>query len=241
MNTKPITLIVVAAILGAFATRAHQAPATTNTTNTPSYTSDGQLRFPSNYRQWVYVTTGFDMSYNPAMSMDHHMFDNVFVNPEAYAAFLNSGTWPDKTMLLVEVRSAKNKGSINQAGHFQDTDVMGLEVHVKDESRFHSQGNWAFFGFEPSAITASANPDPANATNRPSGASNASTSAQANPQPSTATSKMTPTSAACYSCHAQHAAVDTTFVQFYPTLLPIAQTHQTLSPTYTKESAARKP
>ena len=27
----------------------------------------------------------------------------------------------------------------------------------------------------------------------------------------------------CYSCHADHAAVDTTFVQFYPTLLPIAK------------------
>jgi Cytochrome P460 len=230
MNTKPITLIVVAAaILGAFASRAHQAPATTNS---PSYTADGQLRFPANYRQWVYVTTGFDMSYNPAQSTDHHMFDNVFVNPEAYAAFLNSGTWPDKTMLFIEVRGAKNKGSINQAGHFQDTDVMGLEVHVKDESRFHAQGNWAFFGFKPSAITAAAGAAPA-------------ASAQANPpgaqapQQSASTSRMTPTSAACYSCHAQHAAVDTTFVQFYPTLLPIAQAHQTLSPNYTKESATK--
>ena len=34
---------------------------------------------------------------------------------------------------------------------------------------------------------------------------------------------MIPTAADCYSCHAAHAAVDTTFVQFYPTLLPIAQ------------------
>ena len=27
---------------------------------------------------------------------------------------------------------------------------------------------------------------------------------------------MIPTSASCYACHAAHAAVDTTFVQFYP-------------------------
>ena len=51
---------------------------------------------------------------------------------------------------------------------------------------------------------------------------------------------MMPTSAACYSCHAQHAAVDTTFVQFDPTLLPIAQSHHTLSPTYLKDSATTK-
>ena len=30
------------------------------------------------------------MSYNPAMRMDHHMFDNVFVNPEAYKAFVET-------------------------------------------------------------------------------------------------------------------------------------------------------
>lgn len=240
MNTKPITLfLIAAAILGAFASSAHQTP---TAANTPSYTPDGQLRFPANYREWVYVTTGFDMSYNPAMSMDHHMFDNVFVNPEAYQAFLKTGSWPDKTMLVLEVRGAKNRGSINQAGHFQDT-VMGLEVHVKDESRFHDQGNWAFFGFEPSAIPASAKPDPASSATASTSANRTQTNSPGAsvPQQSAATSKMTPTSAACYSCHAQHAAVDTTFVQFYPTLLPIAQSHQTLSPSYTKESTTPNP
>jgi hypothetical protein len=44
-----------------------------------------------------------------------------------------------------------------------------------------------------------------------------------------------PASAACYSCHAAHAAVDTTFVQFYPTLLPVAQSKGTLSPAYQEE------
>jgi hypothetical protein len=46
---------------------------------------------------------------------------------------------------------------------------------------------------------------------------------------------MIPTSADCYSCHAQHAAVDTTFVQFYPTLLPVATGKHTLSASYLKE------
>lgn len=168
----------------------------------PEYTSDGQLKKPENYRQWVYLTTGFDMSYSAnAMQMDHHMFDNVFVNPESYKAFLETGTWPDKTMLVLEARKAEGKGSINQRGNFQGSDVMGFEVHVKDEARF--PGKWAFFGFDESK-----------------------------------TAKMTPTDMACYSCHAEHAAVDTTFVQFYPTLLPIAQSKGTLSAAYVKESAS---
>jgi hypothetical protein len=170
----------------------------------PEYTSDGQLKFPGAYREWVYLTTGFDMSYNPGMNMDHHMFDNVFVNPEAYKAFVETGTWPDKTMLVLEGRPGEGKGSINQRGNYQGTEIMGVEVHVKDEAHF--PGKWAFFGFDDNK---------------------------------TANAKMIPTSANCYSCHAEHAAVDTTFVQFYPTLLPIAKNKGTLAAAYQKEIAAQ--
>ena len=47
-----------------------------------------------------------------------------------------------------------------------------------------------------------------------------------------------PHEASCYSCHEQHAAVDTTFVQFYPTLLPTAKALGTLSKGYLAESRA---
>jgi hypothetical protein len=211
--------------LSAIAAFALLATAASSDTNAPAYTADGQLRLPANYREWVYLTTGFDMSYSAAMNMDHHMFDNVFVNPESYQSFLKTGTWPDKTMLVLEVRGAKSKGSINQAGNFQGTELMGVEVHVKDVARFKNQGNWAFFGFDAGAVPNPGSSDPYANANPSAGAAKA-------------TSKMTPASAECYSCHAQHAAVDTTFVQFYPTLLPIAQTHSTLSPAYQKDQAA---
>ena len=55
---------------------------------------------------------------------------------------MNTGTWPDKTILVLEERGAQGKGSINRSGNFQ-ADVMGLELHVKDEARF--PGKWAFF------------------------------------------------------------------------------------------------
>jgi hypothetical protein len=168
--------------------------------STPEFTQGGELKLPQGYREWVYLTSGFDMSYNPPMQMgDQHIFDNVFVNPEAYKAFLNAGTWPDKTTLVLEERAARGKGSINQSGNFQ-TDVRGIELHVKDEARF--PGKWAFFAF--------------NGQN---------------------TAKAIPPSADCYSCHAQHAAVDTTFVQFYPTLLSVAKEKRTLSASYLKDTA----
>src|SRR5207244_3865259 len=46
----------------------------------------------------------------------------------------------------------------------------------------------------------------------------------------TASGKQIPSSASCYSCHAQHGAVDNTFVQFYPTLLSVAREKGTLKP-----------
>src|SRR5467141_2555742 len=127
MLTKMTTVVLsVVVLFSAAPFRQNAAPPS----SAPEYTSDGQLKFPENYREWVYLTSGFDMSYNPAQTAGHDMFDNVFVNPDAYKAFLETGTWPDKTMLVLEVRAAKNKGSINKAGHFQDTDVMGREIHV---------------------------------------------------------------------------------------------------------------
>src|SRR5689334_7048863 len=106
-------------------------------------------------------------------------------------------------MLVLEVRSAEGKGSINQSGNYQSTDVMGIEVHIKDQARF--SGKCAFSGFGDKS-----------------------------------TDKMTPTSANCYTCHQAHGAVDTTFVQFYPTLLPIAKSKGTISAMYDKEIAQAK-
>jgi hypothetical protein len=200
MLTKAKTVFLLAMLL--FFVAAFRTESTAPGSG-PEYTSDAQLKLPENYRNWVYLTTGFDMSYNPALRMtDHHMFDNVFVNPEAYKKFVETGTWPDKTMLVLEARGAEGKGSINQKGNYQSTDVMAVEVHVKDEARF--PGKWAFFGFDDGK-----------------------------------TAKMVPTSEDCYSCHASHAAVDTTFVQFYPTLLPIAKKNGTLSEGYQKEVATQ--
>ena len=44
-----------------------------------------------------------------------------------------------------------------------------------------------------------------------------------------------PQTSDCSQCHEQHAAVDTTFVQFYPTLIPVAKAKNTFSPAYLAE------
>jgi hypothetical protein len=49
---------------------------------------------------------------------------------------------------------------------------------------------------------------------------------------SAATAKVFGASAGCNACHSKNAAVEHTFVQFYPTLLEIAKAKGTLNPSY---------
>lgn len=200
MNHRIHALLVAACLLSA-AGVVHAAPEAT-ATDAPSYTEDGRLKPPIDYREWIYLTSGLDMNYREHPSApSHSMFDNVFVRPDAYRAFVQTGTWPEGTILVKEARGASSKGSINKAGQFQTADMMGMEAHIKDSARF--PGGWAFFaidGREPAAAL--------------------------------------PKEASCYACHRDHAAVDTTFVQFYPTLIDIATRHGTLSPSYQKDEAA---
>jgi hypothetical protein len=113
----------------------------------PRYTAEGQLIRPLDYREWVFLSAGLGMSYTQAAPRADPLFDNVFVDRTAYRAFLDTGRWPDKTVMLLELRNSRSQESINVGGRFQ-SGVAALEAHVKDEARF--PGKWAFFRFEGS-------------------------------------------------------------------------------------------
>jgi len=164
----------------------------------PAYSDRNHLNLPADYREWVFLSSGLNMSYRDVAPGTAHgsVFTNVYVNPEAYHAFQRTGAWPDKTTLALEIRFGSSKGSINKSGQFQ-TGLEGIEFHVKDEAQF--PGKWAFFKSDGKA--------PA---------------------------EKVADGADCYSCHQQHAALDTTFIQFYPTLLEIAKAKGTLDPAYLK-------
>jgi hypothetical protein len=134
-------LVTVALLASAFAVRAQQTSAG------PSYTSTGELIRPTDFREWVFVTSGLGMTYNqPAQGAPPRTpsFTNVYVNPSAYREFLKTGQWPDKTMFILEIRASSTEGSINKGGHFQSSLVV-IEASVKDEQRF--SGKWAYFDF----------------------------------------------------------------------------------------------
>jgi hypothetical protein len=181
-----------------------EAPAQTasRVTDGAAYTASGDVARPTNYREWMYLSSGLGMTYGPAQPAEGRppLFDNVFVNPQSYRAFLNSGRWPDGTMFILELRRAVSSASINNGGYTQ-TEVVALESAVKDTRRFAGTGGWTYLEFgSPAKAAVSAAPQPP--------------------------------SASCYRCHGEHTAVENTFVQFYPTLFAVAQEKGTVKPTY---------
>lgn len=159
----------------------------------PQFNSAGKLTRPEGYRKWVFLSSGYGMSYSQAAN-GMQMFTNVFVTPAAYDAYVVSGKWPDKTMFVLEEYASTSRGSINKHGSYQ-TDFVGLDVEVKDEARFPNK--WAYFNFNELARDAS---------------------------------PIAPARNDCWQCHEQNAAVEHSFVQFYPELLKIARSKGTLKP-----------
>jgi hypothetical protein len=189
---------IISLLVLAGAAARESAMATGGEEDSPHYGATGELQVPAQYREWVFLSSGVDMNYKQAAVPGHSTFDNVFVNRSSYRSFLQSGTWPDRTMFMLEIRAvAAAPVSINRNGQTQSERVVAREMHVKDA---RLDGGWGFFAVADSGMGIP--------IKRP---------------------------AECYECHEAHAAVDTTFVQFYPTLLPVAKAKGTLSPGYLKD------
>src|SRR3954468_3570216 len=127
MRLSPSLLTALAASVAALLLcTAAGAPASANP-DAPRYDTDGRLIPPAEYRDWVFLSSGVDMSYSESPSTaDAHVFDNVFAPRAAYVAFKRTGVWPDKTLLMLENRGAKSNGSINRRGLFQTGEIIGL-------------------------------------------------------------------------------------------------------------------
>jgi hypothetical protein len=161
---KTVVGVVVGVFLAALALTGLSA-AQTRAADGPTYSSNGELVRPTDYREWAYVTSGLGMTYGSpeAAAGRPPRFDNVFVTRAAYSEFLRSGTWPDQTMFILEIRSADVNVSINNGGHTQGA-LSAVEAAVKDRRRF-PDGGWGYFSFDgPQGLADSAAPLPATAS-----------------------------------------------------------------------------
>jgi hypothetical protein len=166
-----------------------------------------QLLFPSDYRQWVYLSSGLDMQYvgEPKLPCKESpcpsLFENVYVRRDFYDVFLKNRVWPAGTVMVLEKRCAARKVSIDTNGSVQQ------KLFLVAASQKAAGNGWNYYLFGNDAPLTCSGPDP-----NFSGLKKDPTS---NSDPKIA--------GICWQCHRDHAAIDNTFVQFYPTLKSIAR------------------
>lgn len=114
----------------------------------PRYQNGNHLVRPADYREWPFLGSGLGLTYDAepgpgAQGMRPQNFSNVFVNPSSYRHFMQTGTWKDGTVFVLEFRASATGTMPNTTGRFQ-TNLMALEAEVKD-AKFPN--GWAFFEF----------------------------------------------------------------------------------------------
>jgi hypothetical protein len=149
----------------------------------PRYNDARDMLRPEGYRQWVFVGASLGLRYAEDGEPEEGpgSFHNVYIQPEAYADFMDNGIFPEKTILAMETYETGTREPKAEltGGYFEET-LSGFSVAVKDSERFDETWGYVSFG------------DGATATPFPK--------------------------ERCYDCHAEHAAVDNVFTQFYPIL-----------------------
>jgi Cytochrome P460 len=127
----------------------------------PAYDSAGNVIRPEGYRKWVFVGTSLGLRYMGEGGSDEGRgsFHNVYIQPEAYDAFLKAGTFPEKTILAMEVYSAgtKEPKSGLTGGYYGDR-LTGFSAAIKDKERFPEGWGYVSFMRDGSNLLAKAEP-----------------------------------------------------------------------------------
>ncbi len=131
----------------------------------PRYDEEGKLIPPTleEYRKWVFVGASLGLGYsddatgitkeesarNQTQTARAGNFHNVYINPSAFKHFSDTGKFPQKTVLVMDVFEAKQKEpqGVVDRGHFPGTRLR-FEVAVKNKDRPDgSDTDWAYYTF----------------------------------------------------------------------------------------------
>ncbi len=203
----PMCLAVLLASIATYALIAGDSPdekrtaATLKGMSLPEYDTDGKLLRPTGFEKWVVVGTSIGLGYSDGDKPDPNnpgTFHNVYLQPQAFDHYVETGKFPEQTVFIVtnnRSQPAKTKGPVSRTG-FVASPTSGLEVAIKDSKKYPD--GWAYFMFHD-------------------------TPGQANPKNRAAETAFDRKD--CFDCHAEHAADDNVFTQFYSVLTFAREKH----------------
>lgn len=151
------------------------AEARTVPAHEPQYSEEGELKLPDDFQTWVFVGSNLGLEYredaakdapadkNADQQLKAANFHNVYINPEAYAQFVKTGKFPEKTILVLDIYKSEEgePRNIVSQGLFPGKQ-QEIAVAVKNSARPDgSKTDWAYYDFPLGKKTAKAFPDKA--------------------------------------------------------------------------------
>lgn len=126
------------------------------------FDENGELKRPDNMEKWVFLGASLGMGYNDGVPFDPDTpgnFQSVLMEPTAFDVFQETGAFPDGSMFALLFHGSRTNVSINQSGFVMD-DLLALEIHLKDKTRFPDTGfNFFFYGPEDTVASAPDTPN----------------------------------------------------------------------------------
>ena len=137
----------------------------------PKWTETGELVLLEGYRKWIYLgppLTPNGLNDGAAGFPEYH---NVYIHPEVFEIYERTKESPDGTILLKELQLSQeaqeedgSRYEVSGRGFFPG-EFNGIDIAVKDSTRFSESQNWGYFNFghhaPPYAETAAAAPESA--------------------------------------------------------------------------------
>lgn len=122
----------------------------------PEWTGDNKLVLvqPKGFRRWVFIgspITPNGLNGGKASFPEYH---NVYVQPEAFQYYRDHGEWPEGTIMLKELQLTGGKATEADGSRYESSGrgyfpgkVNGMDVSVKDSTRFPESRGWGYFNF----------------------------------------------------------------------------------------------
>lgn len=115
----------------------------------PKYDEAGLLLPPDGHERWTLVGTSIGLDYSKAKenAEERGVFHNVYMQPEAFDHYVETGEFPEQTVFVVTNNPPTKRQSedeINRHGLFAGNPT-GLEVSVKDSTKFEE--GWGYYMF----------------------------------------------------------------------------------------------
>ena len=102
--------------------------------------------YPTGFRSWVHVKTGIVGNDSPKFR-NYVGIHHIYANPKAIERY-EKGTFPDGSMIVVDVLEAPEANSITSEGPRKFIDVM-----IKDSKKFAKTDGWGYEKFNGDSTT----------------------------------------------------------------------------------------